>query len=38
MGVYLFVVISCDPLYFCGVGGNLSLISNFIDLDSLFFS
>ena len=39
LGTQLFVVISYNPLYFCGVGCNLSsFIPDFIYLGSLFFS
>ena len=37
--IWFFIIVSCDPLYFCGVGCNFSLfISNFIDFGPLTFS
>ena len=34
--IWFFIIVSCDPLYFCGVGCNFSLfISDFIDLSPL---
>ena len=36
--IWFFIIVSCDPLYFCCVGCNFSLfISDFIDLGPLTF-
>ena len=39
IGVELLVVVSYDPLYFCGICYNFFFISNFFDLSAFpFFS